>query len=66
MDYYSGIKKWNFANCRKVNVPKEYYVYWNKLEKEKYYMIALICEIKKNYTNLDLRFQGKSHVHLLI
>ena len=35
-------KEWNTAICSNMDGPKEYYIQWNKLEKDKHYMITLI------------------------
>jgi len=36
-------KEWNTAICSNMDGSKEYYIQWNKLEKDKHYMIPLIC-----------------------
>lgn len=46
LDYHSAIKKkneWKCAICSNVDAPREYYPWWRKSEKGKYYMIAFIC-----------------------
>ena len=41
--YYPTIKKeLNSAICSNMNGTREYYAYWNKLDKNKYHMISLI------------------------
>ena len=46
---YSGTllnhKKWNFAIYNSMDGLEGYYAKWNKSEKDKYYMILLICGI---------------------
>ena len=46
MEYYSAIKKeWNIAICSNMDGPRVYHTKWNKSDKDKYYMISLICGI---------------------
>ena len=43
--------------------PQDYHTKWNKPEKDKYYMIPLICEIK-NMIRIDLFIkQEQTHRH---
>ena len=47
---YNGIllshkKEWNNAICSNMDGPKDYHTKWSKTEKDKYYMISLICGI---------------------
>ena len=37
--------EWNLITCNNMRGPGEYYAQWNKLDKGKYHMISLICEI---------------------
>ena len=36
----STYKKWNITICVNVDGSKRYYAKWNKLEKDKYYIIS--------------------------
>ena len=45
----SHIKEWNNAICSNMDGPRDYPIKWSKSEKDKYYMISLICGIKKSY-----------------
>ena len=45
---YDGIllshkKEWNFAIYSNMNETGRHYAKWNKSDKDKYYMISLIC-----------------------
>ena len=44
MEYYSGIKKWNYAICNIMDGPRDY-AKWSKSKKNKHHMMSLICEI---------------------
>ena len=53
---YNGIllshkKEWNFAICSNMDGPRDYHTKWSQTEKDKYYMISLMCVILKNDTN---------------
>ena len=39
-------KEQNLAICNKVDGAREYFAKWNKLEKDKYHMISLMCSIR--------------------
>ena len=45
---FSHKEKGDPAICDNMNRPQGHYAKWNKLEKDKYHMISLICGIKKN------------------
>ena len=46
MEYYSATKKnENFVICSNMDGLGWYYAKWNKSEKDKYYMLSLICII---------------------
>ena len=48
MEYCSAInKEWDFTNCISGDGFGGHYATWNKSEKDKHYMIQLICEILK-------------------
>ena len=36
-----------FCHCNNMDGPREYYAQWNKSEKDKYFMLSLICGISK-------------------
>ena len=38
-------KEWNLDICNNMDGAREYYVKWNKSEKDKHHMTSLICEI---------------------
>ena len=40
-------KEQNLAICNKVDGAREYFAKWNKLEKDKYHTISLICGIEE-------------------
>ena len=46
---YNGIliikREWKFAICDNMDGPWGHYAKWNKSDKDKYYMISLICGI---------------------
>ena len=50
-EYYPNVKKWNLAICNNMDGSRGYYAKWNKSEKDKYFMISLICGVYKNKTN---------------
>ena len=41
----SYIKEWNISICNNMAGSTEYNAKWNKSEKDKYFMISLICRI---------------------
>ena len=43
-------KEWNCAICNNMDGPRRYYAKWNKLEKDKYCMISLVCGILNEQT----------------
>ena len=45
-------KEWNTAICSNMNGLKEYYVQWNKLEKDKHCTFSLNVECKKQNNKL--------------
>ena len=50
---YNGIllshkKEWNNVICSNMDGLTEYYTKWSKSDKDKYYMISLICGLKNN------------------
>ena len=38
-------EEWNLVICNNMDGSKGYYAKWNNSEKDKYYMISLICGI---------------------
>ena len=50
-EYYPNVKKRNLAICNNMDGSRGYYAKWNKSEKDKYFMISLICGVYKNKTN---------------
>ena len=40
-----------YCLCNNMNGPREYHAQRSRSEKDKYYMILLICEVKKNNTD---------------
>ena len=38
-------KEWNNAICSNIDGPRSYHTDWNKLGREKYHMLSLICGI---------------------
>ena len=38
-------KEWNNAICSNMDGPSNYRTKWNEPDKDKYYMISLMCEI---------------------
>ena len=47
MEYYSSTKKWDVAICSIMDVLGGYYAKWNKSEKYRYCMTALIHGIQE-------------------
>ena len=54
-------KEWNSAICSNIDGPREYDAYWNKSEKDKYYMILLVLESKKEYKQMQIAKQKHTH-----
>ena len=38
-------KEWDLANCSNMDGPRGYYSDWNMSEKDKFYMVSLMCGI---------------------
>ena len=60
-EYYSAIKNEIFAICNNMDVPGEYYVRWNKSEKDKYCIVSFILG-SKTYNKL-VNIRKKRHIH---
>ena len=47
MEYHRAIKKeWNLASCDNMDGPGGYYAYWNKSDKDKYYIFTYMRNLK--------------------
>ena len=44
-------KQWNLAICDNMDRPRGHYAKWNKSDKDKYYMISLICTMESKKQN---------------
>ena len=44
------VKEWNNAILSNIDGSRDYNTKWSKANKDKYHIISLICEIKKNST----------------
>ena len=53
MEYYSAIKKeWNNVTCSNMDGPRDYHTKWSKSDKDKYYMISHMWNLKNGTTEL--------------
>ena len=52
LEYYMAIKRWDCVTWDNMDGPRGYYAKWiSQTERDKYYMIPLICRIKKKKEN---------------
>lgn len=54
-------KKWNLSTYDNMNEPREYSAEWSQIEKDKYGMNSLICEVWKKKKPNDQIKQKRSH-----
>ena len=63
MEYYPSIKIRKSSICNNINGPWRHYAKWDKIEKDKYCVISLICRILKRTEFIeDIRFVVIRHV----
>ena len=50
-------KEWNNTICSNMGGPRDYHTKWSKTEKDKYYVISLICGTWKK---VQMNFQNRN------